>query len=159
MFHDICRVEENHAELGARKAAEILRNYPLSPDEIGMVCKAIRNHEAFVKPLPCSDPISQIISDCLYDADKFRWGIDIFTSTLWHMASYKKLTERDLLERFPWGLDGIRKIQNTFRTQTGKLFGPEIIEQGLMLGKEIYRFLLESCGAGDEHNHYGNKRN
>ncbi len=150
LFHDICRLEDNHAELGAQKAARVLRDFPVSQEEIEIISRAIRNHEAFVKPVPCGSPVAQVISDCLYDADKFRWGVDTFTHTLWQMVSYKNLSIRDLIDRFPWGLDGIRKIQNTFRTQTGRLFGPEIIEQGLMLGKELYRILLELGGDNSE---------
>ncbi len=143
LLHDICRCEENHAERGAQKAAKILKNFPISETEISFICRAIRNHEAFVKPTICPDPIGQLISDCLYDADKFRWGIDNFTHTLWFMVDHQGLSPHSLIERFPWGIEGIRKIINTFRTPVGKQFGPEIIEKGIEIGKEIYRYLLK----------------
>lgn len=142
LFHDICRLEENHAERGAQRAARELRSFPLSPEEIVAICRAIRNHEAFMKPIKCSDPMGQLLSDCLYDADKFRWGRDNFIHTLWCIMEHQKITTEDLIQRFPWGIQGIKRISSTFRTVTGKYFGIEIIEQGLALGMDIYRYLL-----------------
>jgi len=154
LFHDICRHQDNHAEVGARKTAEILKDFPISSDEVTMICRAIRNHEAFVKPVPCTDPYGQLLSDCLYDADKFRWGIDTFTHTLWYMINNQKLTLFDLLKRFPWGIAGIQRISWTFRTPTGKQFGPEIIEQGVALGREIYQHLRNLVANDDQYYNY-----
>lgn len=143
LLHDIARCEPNHAELGAQEAARILRGLPFSEDEVGFICRAIRNHEAFKRPVISPDPIGQLLSDCLYDADKFRWGFDNFTHTIWRMIDHQNLSPQDLIERFPWGIDGIRKIAYTFRTPTGRQFGPEIIENGIAIGKDIYRYLLK----------------
>ncbi|SFN06457.1 hypothetical protein [Thermodesulforhabdus norvegica] len=147
LFHDICRLEENHAERGAQRAAEELRSFPLSNEEISAICRAIRNHEAFIRPVPCIDPASQLLSDCLYDADKFRWGCDTFTHTLWCIVEYRNMSIEELVDRFPWGIQGIERIRQTFRTTTGKSFGPEIIDQGLELGRQIYRYLLDEVGG------------
>ncbi len=38
---------------------------------------------------------------------------------------------------------GIAGIKDTFRTDTGKIYGPEFIELGLAIGEKIYQFLLE----------------
>lgn len=145
LLHDICRNESNHAESGALEAARMLKDLPLpmSRDEIQCVCLAIRNHEAFVAPVPSNRPWFQLISDCLYDADKFRWGPDTFTHTLWHMMDHQHLNPRELLEKFPWGMTGVRRVMDTFRTATGRQYGPEIIETGMEMGKEIYRSLLQ----------------
>jgi hypothetical protein len=83
------------------------------------------------------------MSDCLYDADKFRWGTDNFTHTLWYMVNHKGMSPQDLIKRFPWGMNGILRILETFRTTTGRQYGPEIIETGMEIGKEIYRYLLQ----------------
>jgi hypothetical protein len=143
VLHDICRGLEDHAEAGAREAARILADFPLTGDEVHCVCQAIRNHEAFINPVPCKRPWLQLISDCLYDADKFRWGPDNFTHTLWHMVNHQKITPQELIERFPWGMAGILRIPETFRTNAGRQYGPEIIEMGIEIGKEIYRYLLQ----------------
>lgn len=146
LLHDIRRSEENHAEAGAQAAERILQDYPLSEEEVQCICRAIRNHEAFCTPAPCSPPSFQLISDCLYDADKFRWGTDNFTHTLWHMVSHKEMSPRDLIDKFPWGMNGILRVLETFRTATGRQYGPEIIETGVEIGKEIYRYLLAHFG-------------
>lgn len=142
LLHDICRGMAKHAEAGAIEAARLLKDFPLKDEEAQGICSAIANHEAFVAPSPCKSPWAQLLSDCLYDADKFRWGRDTFTHTLWHMVYRQGLTPQEIIDRFPWGLEGILKIQETFRTTTGRQYGPEIIESGAETGKEIYRYLL-----------------
>jgi len=149
LLHDICRSQDNHAERGAREAAKALRDYPLTADEIAGVCQAIRNHEAFIPPEPCSRPWCQLLSDCLYDADKFRWGPDTFTHTLWYMVHQKGLTLQELIENFPWGISGVVRIKETFRTNTGKHFGPQIIESGVSIGREIYHYLIKHYREGE----------
>jgi hypothetical protein len=150
LLHDICRNAERHAEAGAEEAGKVLVDFPLSPREIQCICGAIRNHEAFIAPVPCGLPWSQLISDCLYDADKFRWGPDTFTHTLWHMVSHQSLTPQELIERFPWGMTGIYRIAETFRTPTGRQYGPDIIETGVLIGKEIFRHLIH-CAKENTH--------
>lgn len=145
LLHDICRSEENHAEAGAREALRLLRDFPVTEVEADCLCAAIRNHEAFTVPRPCRLPWIQLVSDCLYDSDKFRWGADTFTHTLWCMADCRGLSPRQILEKFPWGMSGILRIVETFRTPTGREFGPEIIMTGVEIGKEIYRYLLNWC--------------
>jgi hypothetical protein len=143
LLHDICRDKDNHAECGAEKAENILRDFSLSKNEIDCVSGAIRNHEAFSPAKTASRRWAQLISDCLYDADKFRWGADTFTHTLWHLMNHQCLSPRDIIEKFPWGMTGTVRIIETFRTPTGKQYGPEIIETGMEIGKEIYRYLLQ----------------
>ncbi len=143
LLHDICRDEEHHAVAGALEAARILGQFPLGPREVQCVCRAISNHEAFTVPLPCEPAWSQLISDCLYDADKFRWGPDTFTHTLWYMVDHQGITPQELIDKFPWGMTGIFNIAETFRTATGRQYGPDIIETGIAIGKEIFRYLLQ----------------
>ena len=47
LLHDIKRKQKDHAKLGAEQAAKVLNDYPLNPEEIEDVCRAIQNHEAF----------------------------------------------------------------------------------------------------------------
>jgi hypothetical protein len=143
LLHDICRDVENHAEYGAEAAEKVLRDFNLSGDEIACISNAIRNHEAFAASGVSARQWVQLVSDSLYDADKFRWGSDTFTHTLWCMADHQGLSPRDLIQKFPWGMSGTYSILETFRTPTGKQYGPEIIETGVAIGKEIYRYLLQ----------------
>lgn len=149
LLHDICRDQQQHANAGARMAAKILEDYPVSREETLGICRAIENHEAFVQTLPCHRPFIQLISDCLYDADKFRWGPDTFTDTLWHMMDHQKVTPQELLSRFPWGIQGVERIPDTFRSDTGRQYGPDFIAIGIEIGKAIYRYLLHHYGDSD----------
>jgi hypothetical protein len=105
--------------------------------------RAIANHEAFVEPEKIDSPVGQMISDALYDADKFRWGPDNFTQTLWQMLRSSGARIAPLVRRFPKGMEGISAIKETFRTETGKIYGPEFIELGLKIGARVHQFLLE----------------
>jgi len=152
LLHDIRRNEENHARAGAVEAAKLLKDFPLTKEEVQCICGAIENHEAFCTTLRCARPWCQLLSDCLYDADKFRWGPDTFTHTLWFMVSHQGLTPQQLIDKFPWGITGILRILDTFRTPTGRQYGPEIVETGIEIGKELYRYLLRNFG-GDRDDH------
>ncbi len=143
LLHDICRGQERHAEAGAAEAARLLEGFPLHEIEVACICAAIRNHEAFTIPVPFLRPWFQVVSDALYDGDKFRWGRDTFTHTIWHMIDHQGVTPRELIARFPWGMSGILRIQDTFRSTAGRHFGPQIIEMGMEIGKEIYHFLRQ----------------
>ena len=118
-LHDIQREEPDHARRGAEEAGEILRHFDLNDEEIGGIRRAIRNHEAFQSPQPLEDPLNQLLSDALYDADKFRWGPDNFTDTVWMMLASREAPIKILLDRFHKGMEGIERIKGTFRTRNG----------------------------------------
>jgi hypothetical protein len=113
------------------------------PENGEVIVRAIANHEAFVEPEKIDSPVGQMISDALYDADKFRWGPDNFTQTLWQMLRSSGARIAPLIRRFPKGMEGISAIKETFRTETGKIYGPEFIELGLKIGAKVHQFLLE----------------
>jgi hypothetical protein len=48
-----------------------------------------------------------------------------------------------VIPRFHKGMAGISRIKGTFRSHTGKAFGPEFIDIGLSIGNKIYEFLRE----------------
>jgi len=143
LLHDLQRGEKDHAKASAFAASNILEEVFLSPERGKHIVQAIANHEAFVEPKRIDSPLGQMISDALYDADKFRWGPDNFTHTLWQMLRSSKARIAPLIRRFPEGMEGISWIKNTFRTETGKIYGPEFIELGLRIGGKIYEFLQE----------------
>ena len=143
LLHDISRKEKRHAHAGALAAEEILEDFPFSQNEIRTICLAIRNHEAFQTPDPCGNEVGQAISDCLYDADKFRWGPDNFTDTVWYMVAFFKSSVSMFLDRYAEGIKGIVKIKETFRTPTGKEYGPDFVDTGLEIGEEICRMLKD----------------
>jgi hypothetical protein len=138
LLHDIKRKQKEHAKLGAARAREILEDYPLSPAEIEDVCRAIHNHEAFKDGILITTSKGTLVSDCLYDADKFRWGPDNFTDTLWDMISFYNPPLSKFMARYPQGMEGLEKIKSTFRTQTGKKYGPRFIDLGMAIGEKLY---------------------
>jgi hypothetical protein len=141
LLHDIRRSEKNHAERGADEAAAILASFPLSDEECADVAGAIRNHEAFRPFRTEAGATARLLSDALYDADKFRWGPDNFTETLWAMIIPRGIPLQALLPRFLAGLEGIRKVRESFRTVTGREYGPDFIDRGLTIGRRLYEEL------------------
>jgi len=138
LLHDIKRKKKEHAKLGAARAREILKDYPFAPDEIEDVYRAIHNHEAFKNDILITTSKGALVSDCLYDADKFRWGPDNFTDTLWDMISFYNPPLSKFMARYPQGMEGLEKIKTTFRTRTGKRYGPRFIDLGLAIGEKLY---------------------
>jgi hypothetical protein len=141
LLHDIKRGEANHAFAGAEAARVLLRDFPLSQTEIGTIADAIASHEAFSEAPGCDTVTAQLVVNALYDADKFRWGPDNFTHTVWFMVSYRKMTIDEVVGKFPWGVSGIQRIKETFRTTVGRQYGPEFIDLGVQIGKEIFQYL------------------
>ena len=138
LLHDIKRKQENHAVRGAAYARNVLKTYPFDPDEIEDICLAIRNHEAFKNTVKSDTLQGSLVSNCLYDADKFRWGPDNFIDTVWTMASFLKIPVVKFMELYPGGMKTVAKIRHTFRTDTGKKYGPQFIDIGLAIGKELF---------------------
>ena len=143
LLHDMRRNEKDHAKASASAAFKLLQEFSIFPEKREYIMEAIGNHEAFVEPKRIDSPVGQMISDALYDADKFRWGPDNFTHTLWQMLRSSRARMAPLIRRFPKGMEGISMIKGTFRTETGKIYGPEFIELGLKIGEKIYQFLEE----------------
>ncbi|QTA78360.1 HD domain-containing protein [Desulfonema limicola] len=143
LLHDIKRKEKNHAAAGAVYAAEVLKSYPFTPAEIQDICNAIHNHEAFKEILTFDRPERTLLSDCLYDADKFRWGSDNFTDTVWDMVMFSQTPLKEFIKRYPDGMKSLERIKNTFRSNTGKKYGPEFIDIGLAIGKELFKIIQD----------------
>jgi hypothetical protein len=149
LLHDICRGEKEHARRGALAAGPILDLLPVTTTEKTCITGAIANHEAFVEPSSAPSIYAQTLSDTLYDADKFRWGPDNFTVTLWEMLRSRPIPMAVVIRRYPEGMEGIARIKDTFRSEAGKSFGPEFIDLGLKIGNETYEF-LKKRGAEEQ---------
>jgi hypothetical protein len=138
LLHDIKRKQENHAVRGAAYARKVLKTSPFDPEEIEDICLAIQNHEAFKNTIKSNTLQGSLVSDCLYDADKFRWGPDNFSDTVWTMASFFKIPVVKFMELYPGGMKTVARIKHTFRTDTGKKYGPQFIDIGLAIGEELF---------------------
>jgi hypothetical protein len=146
VLHDIKRSQPEHARLGALEAERILRSFDLKETEQKMIVRAIANHEAFQPSELLDSSDAQLLSDALYDADKFQWGPENFTETLWAMLALRKSENIPLLfQRFPQSMEGIERIRSTFRTPTGKTYGPDFIDRGLEIGRRLYARYMDRC--------------
>jgi hypothetical protein len=147
LFHDIRRSEDNHTIKGSIEAERILGEFEMDERFKRYITAAIRNHEAFKEVLASEDEEAKLVSDSLYDADKFRWGPDNFTSTLWLIVESSATPPEKLYDNFLEKMDGIRRIKETFRTDTGRRYGPEFIDFGIEIGNEIFREMEHLMGG------------
>ncbi len=138
LLHDIKRKEQDHAVRGSIEAEKILAGLGMDLRERQYIADAIRNHEAFQETFDRDDDAGRLVSDALYDADKFRWGAENFTTTVWLMVEAKNTPPEALHRMFREKMKGIEKIKETFRTATGRRYGPEFIDQGITIGNAIY---------------------
>jgi len=138
ILHDIRRSEPDHARRGAEAAGKILGTLNLKERESDAVLRAIANHEAFQPAEALNYPADQLLSDALYDGDKFRWGPDNFTETLWAIVLSRRIDIGILMKYFPRGMEATERIRGTFRTRTGKEYGPDFIDRALEIGGQIY---------------------
>jgi len=141
LLHDIRRKHKNHAKEGAVFSEKVLGQYSFSEEDIIDICLAIENHEAFGDIKECRTPVGELLSGCLYDADKFRWGTENFTHTVWAMVSYANIPIKKFMDLYPKGVAFLEKIKLTFRTPTGRKYGPQFIDLGLSVGEEIFQFI------------------
>jgi len=141
LLHDIRRKEESHARKGADYAAEILKEYSFVKEEVIDICIAIRNHEALKETTEAPTPEGALLSDCLYDSDKFRFGPDNFTTTVWDMVAFGNIPFKRFISLYPKGMAFLNKIRPTFRSRTGRAYGPQFIDLGLAIGRELYEYI------------------
>jgi len=142
LLHDIKRDQKGHAEKGARFVKEKLAQHPgFEAGEIEDISNAIRNHEAFKTILEITSPGGSLMSDCLYDADKFRWGPDNFSHTIWDMVAVADIPFAKFVSHYPKGVSALARIKDTFRTRTGKTYGPQFIDAGMAIGRQLYEVI------------------
>jgi hypothetical protein len=59
-------------------------------------------------------------------------------------VEYRKAPLDAILGRFLKGMEGIERIRETFRTQTGKKYGPDFIDRGIEIGMKFYTTMTHS---------------
>jgi len=144
LLHDIKRKQTDHARKGAIYAREVLAEYPFSETEVSDICTAIANHEAFKSPIEVQTVSGRLLCGCLYDADKFRFGPDNFTHTVWDMVEASNISIDQFFGLYPKGMHFLRKIKHTFQTPTGRKYGPQFIDIGLAIGEALYAYMTEN---------------
>ncbi|WP_027357856.1 HD domain-containing protein [Desulforegula conservatrix] len=143
LLHDVQRKMADHAIEGAITAGEILPAFPFELAEIDDICQAIRNHEAFREISGFFTSEGQLVSDCLYDADKFRWGPDNFKYTVWDMIAFANIPFPRFMVGYQGGMKALQRIKTSFRSTTGKKYGPQFIDMGVFIGEKLYSIIQE----------------
>jgi len=139
LLHDIKRKEKNHAAKGAIYSKEIIKSHPFTDSEKNTIAVAIHNHQAFKETIAANSVNGRLISGCLYDADKFRWGPDNFTDTVWDMVAFFNTPLAEFASLYPKAMQSLTRIKKTFRTHTGQIYGPRFIDTGLAIGHELFK--------------------
>jgi hypothetical protein len=65
------------------------------------------------------------------------------------MVSYINPPLSAFISRYPQGLQGLQRIKTTFRTKTGKHYGPQFIDLGLRIGQELFDILVTEYSPAD----------
>ncbi|MFP4444832.1 MAG: HD domain-containing protein [Desulfosudaceae bacterium] len=146
LLHDIRRRQPDHAEKGAAAAREILsKEENLAPVDVERIAFAIAHHEAFKEYQPPRSIEGRILAGSLYDADKFRWGPDNFTDTVWDMLAASPIppAPEKFARLYPRAMAYIARIKTTFRTPVGRQYGPQFIDIGLDIGDRLWNHLRE----------------
>jgi hypothetical protein len=147
LLHDICRKEKDHAKKGAIYARSYLDGIFEDLKNIDSVVHAISNHEAFCdfyEEAPNFE--ASVLSDSLYDSDKFRWGPDNFSHMLWAMLAHADISAAQFMSGYERGINSLRKIKKTFRTDTGRKYGPEFIDIGIEIGTTLLSRIKNELG-------------
>jgi hypothetical protein len=63
------------------------------------------------------------------------------------MLAFADVPLASFLVHYPRGLDGINRIKSTFRTETGKKFGPQFIDIGLHVGERLLEIIKKEFTA------------
>ncbi len=148
LLHDIQHDEDNHALRSAEAVIPVLENYNLDKRDIELIGKAIAGHENHVDPGNYPDTATKLLCQALYDADKFRFGPDIFPATMWLFCDYESWSLAEIAKQFPKGIHAAKSAKHTFRTSVGKHYGPEIIEQGIGLGETMLQQIINASKKG-----------
>jgi len=73
---------------------------------------------------------------------------------VWDMVSFYNTPLSEFLLRFPKGMEGLLKIKQTFRTQTGKAYGPEFIDIGIAIGEQLLDVIQSEFVSSNSINHH-----
>ncbi len=147
LLHDTMRHEDEHPEKGADLCMRILRGYPLSPEERVWIAQAVCLHEADLPLAEAGPESARLLSGTVHDADRFRFGPDIFAATLWEFCECDDWPLEEIAAAFPKGVAHAEACARGFRTEQGRKFGPALIDEGLSLAKEYTLFFQEMLAA------------
>ncbi|EPR34910.1 hypothetical protein dsat_2273 [Alkalidesulfovibrio alkalitolerans DSM 16529] len=133
LLHDATRLDEDGEAKAAELSRSILAQYPLTDEERDIIARAIRDHEIRDGYIPPCDPRAALLSAALYDADKFRYGPDIYVTSLWEFCDYEDMPTPHALKCLSAAENRLPELSGTFRSRPGRSFGEEHLECGARL--------------------------
>jgi hypothetical protein len=145
LLHDLQREEADHAGKSSLAVASVLEDYPLSAEDRDLVARAVADHEADHEPQGYPDEAARLLARALHDADKFRYGGDIFATTMWLYCDYESWSLAEIAGQFPKGIEMAESLAPTLRTEMGREYGPEILRQGARLGRMMLEKLQQAA--------------
>jgi hypothetical protein len=147
LLHDSMRHEDDHPDKGADLCLRILRGYPLAPEERVWIAQAVSLHEADQPQAEGGPENARLLSGAVHDADRFRFGPDIFTATLWEFCECDDWTLEEIVRTFPKGPEHAGACAHGFRTEQGRRYGPAMLSEGLALAKDYERLFQKTLAA------------
>jgi len=147
LLHDALRHEDDHPDKGADLCLRILRGYPLAPEERMWIAQAVSLHEADQPQTEAGPECARLLCGAVHDADRFRFGPDIFTTTLWEFCECDEWTLEEIAQTFPKGPKHAESCMHGFRTEQGRRYGPALISEGLTLAKGYERLLTKTLAV------------
>ena len=58
------------------------------------------------------------------------------------MVAFLNPSLKRFISHYPEGMALLKKIRSTFRSPTGRRYGPQFIDLGISIGEELYRVIL-----------------
>ncbi len=152
LLHDASRFEAAHAAQGAELALRLLAKYPLGDEERMHIAQAVALHETAL-PLADDGPeAARLLAAVVHDADCFRFGPEILPTTLWELCDMEEWSLERIADVFPEGPRRAATLRDAFRTEQGRRYGPELLDEGARMAPEYARIIEQLLAETDPAN-------
>ncbi|MEF2143941.1 MAG: hypothetical protein V3573_00725 [Desulfovibrionaceae bacterium] len=144
MMHDIeCSGGESERFDGSAYA--LLDGCTLSDSEKHLVARASTCHRIpDTSDMPEGSEL-RILTHALHDAYLFRFGADIFATIMWNYCDYTSQPLTEVAAQFEAALAEVQDAPMEFLTETGRKYGPEILQVGREQAQAMLRLLKEAA--------------
>ncbi|XPV76418.1 MAG: hypothetical protein ACNI27_00485 [Desulfovibrio sp.] len=140
MLHDISLHEEEPSIQNSEAAAVVLRQYDLTDRDRKLIDLAISHHEWGDFSFE-DDYEAELLCGAVHDADKFRWGPDIFSTAFWKGCNYQQADSAQMIKCFEQSFGTISDYRDNFKTICGRSYGSELLEFGENAGTAILEYM------------------
>lgn len=148
LLHDAMNHEDEHPERGADLCMRLLRGYALTPEERVWIAQAVALHEADLPLAEAGPEAAHLVCGAVHDADRFRFGPDIFAATMWEYCDCDEWPLEEIAQAFAKGADKAASCARGFRTEIGRRYGPALLDEGQALARRYADMIRERLAAG-----------